>query len=328
MLNLDGLKINSQVFVAPMAGVTDYPYRQILREFGAEVLFTEMVSSQGLVQGNRRTRKLIHFNRQTGVEEGKIGVQLFGADPDIMAEAATIVEAEYQPDLIDINMGCPARKIVNSGYGSALLQKPAKAARVTEAVVQAVNLPVTVKIRLGWDEENITADEITEAAVEAGASAVAIHGRTRKQFYSGEADWQAIARIASSCEVPVIGNGDIFSAEDAREMLAETSCAGIMLARGIQGNPWLVKESRVFLEEGKKLTPPGAGDKISIALKHLDKAIEFYGEKKAIPLMRKHLAWYIKGLSHASKVRNRINKMEQQQDMRNLLLNYKNYLED
>ena len=325
MLNFDGLKIDTRVFVAPMAGVTDYPYRQILREYGAEVFFTEMVSSQGLLQGNRRTKDLIEINRE---KPGIIGVQLFGDDPSIMAEAAALVAENHQPDMLDINMGCPARKVVSTGAGAALMQDPKRAGRITRAVAAAVELPVTVKIRLGWDSSELTAARVVEQTLEAGAAAVTVHGRTRDQFYSGQADWQAIAEIASSTSAPIIGNGDIFSAEDAQKMLETTGCQAVMLARGIQGNPWLVKASSSLIDEGRKIPEPTIEERITQALDHLQRAINYYGQERAVPLMRKHLSWYTKGLPHAARVRDWINKLIEPARIQDLLLHYRQSLSE
>ncbi len=323
VLNLNGLEINTRVFIAPMAGVTDYPYRQILREFGAGVLFTEMISSQGLIQGNRRTENLIEINHE---KPGIIGVQIFGEDPSIMAEAAALVAEKHRPDLLDINMGCPARKVVSTGAGAALMQDPKQAGQITRAVARAVELPVTVKIRLGWDSSNLTAARVVDRTLEAGAAAVTVHGRTREQFYSGRADWQAIAKIASSTSALIIGNGDIFTAEDTRKMLETTGCQAVMLARGIQGNPWLVKTSRSLVDEGRKIPGPTVEKRISRALDHLQRAIDYYGQDRAVPLMRKHLSWYIKSLPHAARVRDRINKLTEPARVQDLLLNYQQAL--
>ncbi len=323
MLNLNGLEINTRVFIAPMAGVTDYPYRQILREFGAGVLFTEMVSSQGLIQGNRRTENLIEINHE---KPGIIGVQLFGDDPSIMAEAAILVAEKHRPDLLDINMGCPARKVVSTGAGAALMQDPKQAGRITRAVAKAVKLPVTVKIRLGWDSSKLTAARVVDRVLEAGAAAVTVHGRTREQFYSGQADWQAITEIASSTSASIIGNGDIFTAEDARRMLETTGCQAVMLARGVQGNPWLVKTSLSLVDKGQQIPGPTIEERISQALDHLQRAIDYYGQERAVPLMRKHLSWYIKGLPHAARIRDRINKLTEPPSIQNLLLNYQQAL--
>ena len=323
MLKLNGLEINTRVFVAPMAGVTDYPYRQILREFGAGVLFTEMVSSQGLIQGNRRTKNLIEINHE---KPGIIGVQLFGEDPSIMAEAAAFVAENHRPDLLDINMGCPARKVVSTGAGAALMKDPKQAGRITRAVVRTVELPVTVKIRLGWDSSKLTAVQVVDHVLEAGAAAVTVHGRTREKFYSGQADWQAIAEIASSASAPIIGNGDIFTAEDARRMIETTGCQAVMLARGIQGNPWLVKTSRSLVDKGREIPGPTIEERISQALDHLQRAIDYFGQERAVPLMRKHLSWYIKGLPHAARVRDQINKLTEPARIHELLANYQQAL--
>lgn len=302
-----------------MAGVTDYPFRQILREFGAELVFTEMVSAMGLLQGNKRTRDLLDFNRAGGL----IGVQLFGSEPDVLAEAAKIVESEFQPDIIDINCGCPAPKVVKTQAGAALMQSPDKVAEIVNAVVNAINIPVTVKIRKGWNEEVITALQVAKGAEDAGAQAITIHGRTRAEFYSGEADWDIIKRLAEAISVPLIGNGDIFTAEDAKKMRLYTGADGVMIARGMQGNPWLVKEIRTLFSSGYKPSTPTNEEKLEVALNHLEKSVEYYGEARAVPLMRKHLSWYIKGMPHAAKARAEINQKVSYSNLKEFLQEYK-----
>ncbi|MGM0421027.1 MAG: tRNA dihydrouridine synthase DusB [Bacillota bacterium] len=318
-MKIGNVSLESKLITAPMAGVTDYPFRQILREFGAELVFTEMVSAMGLLQGNQRTRDLLDFNRAGGL----IGVQLFGSDPTVLAEAAVIVENEFQPDIIDINFGCPAPKVVNTQAGAAFMKSPDKVAEIVTAVVNAVNTPVTVKIRKGWNDKVITALEVAKGAEQAGAQAITIHGRTRAEFYSGEADWDIIKRLAEAISVPLIGNGDIFTAQDAKEMLSYTGADGIMIARGMQGNPWLIKEIRTLFRSGCKLSSPTDKNKIDVALDHLEKSVKYYGETRAVPLMRKHLSWYIKGMPHAAKARAEINQKESFSNLKEFLREYK-----
>lgn len=305
MINIGDLKVESRVFAAPMAGVTDYAYRQILREQGAELVFTEMVSSMGLLQGNRNTHGLVDFDRQ----EGLIGVQIFGDDPDAVAKAAARVEEEYQPDIIDLNFGCPAPKIVNNGAGSALMREPDKVYEMVSKSVDNCEIPVTVKIRKGWDDNYLTGLEVAKAAEEAGAALLTVHGRTREEFYSGEADWSIISDIVDELGIPVIGNGDIFSAEDAMDMIKKTGVEGVMVARGIQGYPWLVKEIDYYLKEGIKAKRPNYKERIEMAIRHLEMAVSYFGENSAVPLMRKHLAWYIKGMPYSARQREKINSI-------------------
>ncbi|MFW6378250.1 MAG: tRNA dihydrouridine synthase DusB [Bacillota bacterium] len=305
MIKIGNLKVDTKVFTAPMAGVTDYPYRQILRQQGAELVFTEMVSSMGLLQGNSNTHKLIEFERQGGL----IGVQIFGDDPAVVAEAAAMVEEKYQPDLIDLNFGCPAPKIVKNGAGSALMRQPDKVYEMVAEAVGSCNLPVTVKIRKGWDDEYLTGLEVAKAAEEAGAALLTVHGRTREEFYSGKADWSIISDIVNQLEIPVIGNGDVFAAEDAMAMIKKTGVNGVMVARGIQGYPWLVKEIDSFLNKGTRIENPSYEERIEMAIKHLKMAVSYYGEVSAVPLMRKHLAWYIKGMPFSARQREKINSI-------------------
>jgi len=324
MIKIGDLKVESKVFTAPMAGVTDYPYRQVLRELGAELVFTEMVSSMGLLQGNCNTHDLIEFDRQGGL----IGVQIFGDEPAVVAEAANMVEEKYQPDLIDLNFGCPAPKIVNNGAGSALMQKPDKVYEMVSETVDKCSLPVTVKIRKGWNDDYLTGLEVARAAEEAGAALLTVHGRTRKEFYSGEADWSIISDIADQLEIPVIGNGDVFSAEAAMDMINKTGVNGVMVARGIQGYPWLVNEIDYFLKEGIKAEKPNYKERIEMAIKHLKMAVSYYGEESAVPLMRKHLAWYIKGMPYSARQRDEINSISDKGKLIDSLYEYLKLIQD
>lgn len=324
MINIGGLKVESRVFTAPMAGVTDYPYRQILRELGAELVFTEMVSSMGLLQGNQNTHDLVEFDRQ----EGLIGVQIFGDDPAVVADAAARVEEEYQPDLIDLNFGCPAPKIVKNGAGSALMREPDKIYKIVSRTVESCDIPVTVKIRKGWDDNYLTGLEVARAAEEAGAALLTVHGRTREEFYSGEADWSIISEIAAGLEIPVIGNGDIFSAEAAMDMVNKTGVDGVMVARGIQGYPWLVQEIDCYFKEGIKIESPNYKERIEMAIKHLEMAVSYYGEDSAVPLMRKHLAWYIKGMPYSARQREKINSISDKKRLLDSLYEYLNLISD
>ncbi len=312
-------ELKSPIVAAPMAGVTDYPFRQILREYGAELCFTEMVSSHGLVQGNQRTMDLLDFERQGG----KIGVQIFGAETEVMVEAAGIIETEISPDIIDINMGCPAPKVTKGGAGAALMKRPARAFEIARSVTSAVDIPVTVKMRKGWRREDESCLELTDRLAAAGVSAVTIHGRSREEFYQGEADWQVINRAADK-EIFVIGNGDIFAPEDAGEMLEQTGCDGVMLARGLKGNPWLMERSREFLEKGRCSSPPSPQEKILQAMEHLELACDYYGEERAVPIMRKHISWYLKGLPYCTEVREKVNRIEDRTGVEEELTSYLN----
>lgn len=322
-MRFKNLEVEPPVFLAPMAGVSDYPYRQLVREMGVKLLYTEMVSAKGYEYGNQRTKELIEFNRG---EEGRIAVQIFGEEADFLARAARDIEEEYNVDLIDINMGCPAKKIVKNGAGSALMKDLDLAEEIIKEVVQAVDIPVTVKMRSGWSKENINAVELAQIAEDAGAAAVAVHGRTRKQFYKGEANWDIIEEVSNSVKIPVIANGDIFSAEDAEAILNKTGCQGIMIGRAAQGNPWIFKEIIEYLRTGKKPSPPTDEEKIDFAVKHIKLAADFYGEKQAVPLMRKHIAWYIKGMPYSTKVKNKVNQIFDKNELISLLREYQNEL--
>ncbi|MFP4021119.1 MAG: tRNA dihydrouridine synthase DusB [Halanaerobium sp.] len=324
-MKIDNLNIETPVFLAPMAGVSDYPYRQLIREMGVELLYTEMVSSKGYEYGNKRTAELIEFDKN---EDGKIAVQIFGEDPEFMPRAASGISSEYNIDIIDINMGCPARKIVKNGAGSALMKDLDLAYQIIKSTVNSVDIPVTVKMRSGWDENNINAVELAKLAQEAGAAAAAVHGRTRSQFYKGKADWGIISRVARAVEIPVIANGDIFSAQDAGAVFKETNCDGIMIGRKAQGYPWIFREIIEYLNSGKLIEKPSYSEKIDMAIKHLKLAVEYYGENHGVPIMRKHISWYLKGLPNASEMKNKVNQISEGKCLIELLQNYKRKLKN
>ena len=322
-MKIADLKIEPPVFLAPMAGVSDYPYRQLIREMGVELLYTEMVSAKGYEYGNQRTAELIEFNKDQG---GKIAVQLFGEDPEFMARAAAGISKEYNIDIIDINMGCPARKIVKNGAGSALMKDLNLASEIIKATVNAVEIPVTVKMRSGWDEDNINAVELAKLAEDAGAAAAAVHGRTRSQFYKGDADWEIIKKVAEAVDIPVIANGDIFSAEAAEEVFAQTNCDGVMIARGAQGYPWIFKEIIEYLKNGVIIEAPTYSERIEMAVRHLRLAVEYYGENHGVPIMRKHISWYLKGFPNASEIKNKVNQISEVEILIKLLKKYQKKL--
>lgn len=322
-MKFDDLKVETPVFLAPMAGVSDFPYRQLVREMGVELLYTEMVSSKGYEYGNQRTKELIEFNCVDN-SAAKIAVQIFGEDPDFIARAAAGIAGEYAVDIIDINMGCPASKIVKTGAGSALMKNLDLAFDIINAAVKNVNIPVTVKMRSGWDEENINAVELAKAAEAAGAAAVAVHGRTRNQFYKGQADWNIIKNVVQAVEIPVIANGDIFSAADAAAIFEKTDCEGIMIGRAAQGNPWIFKEIIKYLKTGEKIEGPSKTEKIEMAVRHLKLAVDYYGERHGVPIMRKHIAWYLKGMPNVSEIKNKVNQLSDKEKLIELLRDYQN----
>ena len=314
-----GIKIGSfytdnVVFLAPMAGVTDKPFRRICRSFGAGMVYSEMVSAKGLHYNDKKTAELMDV-----AGESPCAIQIFGSEPEIMAEAA-VKAAEYGPDIIDINMGCPAPKIVGNGDGSALMKDPSLMGRIMRAVTDVSKVPVTAKIRKGFEEDNaLLCAHILE---DNGASAVSVHGRTRREFYSGRADRDVIRRIKSELNIPVIGNGDIFTAQDAKDMFEYTGCDAVMAARGAQGNPWLFSQIRELLETGEVRTLPAPQEKISLALEHTRRLVLEKGESRGIREARKHLAWYIKGLPGASKLKTEIFRIGEYAAMEQVLKAY------
>lgn len=311
-LAIGNLSLGGRVFLAPMAGYTDRSFRTLAREMGAALTYTEMISAQALVHGNQRTRELAWV----GEENGPVGIQLFGHDPEVMAEAARVA-LELGAALIDINMGCPTPKVVKNGDGAALMRDPHRATAVARAVVEAVrkatgaagpgSVPVTAKIRKGWDEGSVNAVELAGRLQAAGLQAVAVHGRTRDEFYSGSADWEIIGQVKAILEIPVIGNGDIRGAEDVLKMLVTTGCDAVMIGRGAIGNPWLFAQADRLLKGLPGEPPPTVAEKVEVALRHLTMAIEDKGEAIAVRQMRKHLAWYLRGLPGAARLREQIN---------------------
>ncbi len=311
-MKIKNLELKNNVFLAPMAGVTDKAFRQIVKPFGPALMYTEMVSGKGLFYKNKKTADLLDVEDF----EKPVAVQLFGHEPQILAEIAE-KSLEYGAQLLDINMGCPAPKIVNNGDGSALSKNPALAGEVISAVVDAVGgkVPVTVKIRKGWDESLVNAVEMAKVAERSGAAALTIHGRTREQFYSGKADLDIIKAVKDAVSIPVIGNGDITDGESAKRMLDYTGCDGIMIGRGAQGNPWVFREVIHFLENGEKLLPPTLLERAEKMAEHLELLILYKGEYRGIQEARKHMAWYIKGMKGGARLREIINKAETKEDM-------------
>lgn len=301
--HIGGVTIANPVVAAPMAGVTDRAFRILAREQGCSLVCTEMISDQALIYGNPKTNILLDCRG----EKGPVSMQIFGSSVEYMARAAEIV-AGRGADIIDINMGCPTPKIVKNGEGAALMRDPERAARIVAAVVSRVDCPVTVKMRKGWDEDSINAVELARLVVQAGAAAVTVHGRTRSQFYSGAADWEIIRRVKESVDVPVIGNGDVSTPEDAARMLRDTGCDGIMIGRAAAGNPWIFSRTVHYLATGEILPPPTLEERRETAVRHYKLLVETKGEDVANREMRKHLAWYIKGLRGAARLRARVNR--------------------
>ncbi|MCU9815675.1 tRNA dihydrouridine synthase DusB [Paraclostridium sp. AKS73] len=316
-MKIGNVTLDNKVFLSPMAGVTDLPFRLICKEQDCGMLYTEMINAKALCYDDQNTKKMLKIEE----EEHPVAVQIFGSDPAFMGGAAEILN-EYPNEILDINMGCPAPKVVKNGDGSALMRNPKLAEEVLKSVVKNSKKPVTLKIRKGWDDNNINAVEIAKIAEASGISALAIHGRTREQYYSGKADWDIIAKIKENINIPVIGNGDVFEVEDAINMINKTKCDAIMIGRGAQGNPWIFKRINHYMKTGEILPEPTGEEKINAALKHLKLAIDEHGEYVAVREMRKHIAWYLKGLRGSAKLRDEINKIESYEEVVNKLRDY------
>ncbi|HHY33013.1 MAG TPA: tRNA dihydrouridine synthase DusB [Firmicutes bacterium] len=310
-MSIGDVALAAPVVLAPMAGVTDLAYRVLAKEMGCALVYTEMISDKALIFHNERTFELVRISDL----ERPVAVQLFGSDPESMASAAAIVRDRVHPDIIDINMGCPTPKIVRNGEGAALMRDVPLAQDIVAAVVGVAGVPVTVKMRKGWDREHVNAVELAQAVEAAGAAAVAVHGRTRDQFYSGEADWSIIKDVKEAVGIPVIGNGDVRSGEDAARMLEETGCDAVMIGRAALGNPWIFREVAIYLATGRKVPPPSLAERAAMAIRHLDMMIELFGEKSAVLQMRKHAAWYLRGIPGAAQARVRINAAKTRAEM-------------
>ena len=321
-MKIGNIELDTPVALAPMAGISDLPYRVICREFGCGLTVSEMVSAKGLLYKNEKTFAMLQIDEA----ERPTAIQLFGSVPEELAEAARIVEAQGA-DIIDFNMGCPVPKVVNNGEGSALMKVPELAGKILEAMVKAVRVPVTVKFRAGWDEEHRNAVEIAKIAEASGVAAVAVHGRTRNQFYMGKADWEIIRRVKEAVRIPVFGNGDVFTAGDGLRMFKETNCDGLMLARGVYGNPWLFTQLRAALA-GKDIPAVTAGEKLQQIILHATALVDFKGEKIAIREMRSHASAYIKGLPRASEYREKFHRLETLREMVDLVNSYGNFLQN
>ncbi|RGG67327.1 MULTISPECIES: tRNA dihydrouridine synthase DusB [unclassified Eubacterium (in: firmicutes)] len=309
-MKIGNIEIENCLALGPMAGVTDLPFRLLCKEMGCNMLYTEMVSAKAILYKNKNTKELLNIDKN----EHPVGVQLFGSDPDIMAQIAAQVE-EGECDFIDINMGCPVPKIVNNGEGSALLKQPKLVEEILTKMVKAVNKPVTVKIRKGFENGTVYAVEIAKIAESCGVSAIAVHGRTREQYYSGKADWDVIKDVKKAVKIPVIGNGDIFSAEDAKAMKEYTGCDGLMVARGARGNPWIFREIKEYLENGNVIDKPKINDIREMIIRHAKMLVDYKGEYTGIREMRKHIAWYTAGLPHSAELRRMCNQIETMENL-------------
>lgn len=304
-LKIGSVELENNLILAPMAGVTDLPFRLLCKEQGCGLLCTEMVSAKAILYKNKNTKELLDVR----CEERPVAVQLFGSDADIMSSMAKQIESGPY-DIIDINMGCPVPKIVNNGEGSALMKNPHLIEEILTAMVKKLDKPVTVKFRKGFNDESVNAVEIARIAESCGAAAVAVHGRTREQYYSGKADWDIIRQVKEAVKIPVIGNGDIFKPEDAKAMLDETGCDGLMIARGARGNPWIFSRTLKYLETGELLPEPDIEEVKRMIIRHTKLQIEVKGEIMGIREMRKHVAWYTAGFPHSAVLRNKVNHVE------------------
>lgn len=312
-LKIGNVMLDNPLILAPMAGVTDLPFRLLCKEQGAGLLCMEMVSAKAIYYNNKNTEQLMEIDPR----ENPVSLQLFGSDPDLLAEIAAQIE-ERPFDILDFNMGCPVPKVVNNGEGSALMKDPKRVEEILSKMVRATKKPVTVKFRRGFDEEHINAVEIAKIAEACGVAAVAVHGRTRQQYYSGTADWDIIRQVKEAVQIPVIGNGDLLSAEDVVRMKEQTGCDGFMIGRGAQGNPWIFQQILHKLETGQDLPKPTMQEVAQMVLAHAHKQLEVKGEYTGIREIRKHAAWYTAGYKNSSKLRGRINEVETLEQLESL----------
>ena len=320
MWKIGNVEIKNKVVLAPMAGICDNAYRTIVKEMGAGLICAEMVSDKAIYYNSKKTIDMLYMSE----EERPISQQIFGSDIDSFVYAAKYIEKNMKPDIIDINMGCPVPKVaLRAQAGSALLKSPEKVYEIVKAVVETVNVPVTVKIRSGWDSNNINAVQIAKLIEKAGASDITIHARTRAQGYSGKADWNIIKQVKENVNIPVIGNGDIKTCYDVKRMIEETNCDAVMIGRGCIGNPWLIKETVEYLENNKVITKPTSLDRINMILEHLDRLIKTKSEKQALLEIRTHIGYYLKTVPNSSELKNNIFKTKDINELKKLLEEFK-----
>ena len=313
-LKIGEVVLKNNLILAPMAGVTDLPFRLLCKEQGAGLVCMEMVSAKAIYYRNRNTEALLSIDDR----ERPVSLQLFGSDADIISEMAKRVE-ERPFSILDLNMGCPVPKVAGNGEGSALMKNPALVEEIVKKTVKAIKKPVTVKIRKGFDADHVNAVEIARIAEASGAAAVAVHGRTREQYYQGKADWDIIRQVKEAVRIPVIGNGDVISAESAEAMLQETGCDGIMIGRGAQGNPWIFRQILHWMETGEKKAAPSLTEVKTMILRHARLLVEYKGSYTGIREMRKHVAWYTSGFPHSARLRARVNEVESLEELEDLI---------
>ena len=313
-LTIGNVKLDNPLVLAPMAGVTDLPFRVLCKEQGVGLICMEMISAKAILYKSKNTETLMEMHPS----EHPVSLQLFGSDPDIISEMAKQIE-DRPFDILDINMGCPVPKVVNNGEGSALMKNPALVKEIVSKTVKAIKKPVTVKIRRGFDEEHVNAVEIAKIIEDCGAAAVAVHGRTREQYYAGKADWGIIREVKEAVSIPVIGNGDVDAPEKAKQMMEETGCDGVMIARGAQGDPWIFSRTLHYLETGEVPPKPSKEEVVETMLRHARMQLDYKGNYTGIREMRKHIAWYTGGFPHSAKLRAAINEIETYEELENLL---------
>ena len=313
-LTIGSVTLDNNIILAPMAGVTDLPFRLLCSEHGAGMCCMEMVSAKAILYRNKNTEALLEIHP----DEGPVSLQLFGSDPQIMGDMAKQIE-DRPFDILDINMGCPVPKVVNNGEGSALMKEPELVGKIVSSVVRSVSKPVTVKIRKGFDDAHVNAVEIAKIAEDAGAAAIVVHGRTREQYYAGEADWDVIAKVKRNVSVPVIGNGDITDGISAERMLRQTGCDGIMVGRAARGNPWIFQQITAYLQDGTVLPKPGKDEVRETILRHARLQLECKGEYTGVREMRKHVSWYTAGIPNSARLRQNVNMVEDFDELRRLV---------
>ncbi|MGG4554965.1 MULTISPECIES: tRNA dihydrouridine synthase DusB [Paenibacillus] len=318
MLKIGDIEMKNQVVLAPMAGVCNPAFRLIAKEFGTGLVCAEMVSDKAIIHGNKRTKEMLFVDER----EKPLSLQIFGGDRGSLVEAAKVVDQETNADIIDINMGCPVPKVTKCDAGARWLLDPNKIYEMVSAVVDAVSKPVTVKMRIGWDAEHIYVVDNAKAVEQAGGKAVSVHGRTREQLYTGKADWSYIKQVKEAVSIPVIGNGDVATPEDAKRMLEQTGCDGVMIGRGALGNPWMLYRTVEYLNTGELLPEPDPEEKIRIAILHMDRLAALKGESVAVREMRKHMAWYLKGMQGAARIKDVIMEETKRDEMVRILENF------